>query len=161
MDVFFGYIAKWWFVSVIIGLLAFPITFVLFGKTQDKGYMFTKIVGIFLISYFSWLLGFLSFSTGTILGVIAVMTGVSVWLFLQNKKEMMAFFSEKAAVVIIAELFYFLIFIVYAMFRMNQPDIVGTEKFMDFAFMNSIVKADKMPPFDPWMYGVDAAGKAL
>ncbi|PKL92340.1 MAG: hypothetical protein CVV21_03240 [Candidatus Goldiibacteriota bacterium HGW-Goldbacteria-1] len=161
MDVFFGYIAKWWFVSVIIGLLAFPITFVLFGKSQDKGYMFTKIVGIFLISYFSWLLGFLSFSTGTILGVIAVMTGVSVWLFLQNKKEMLQFFSEKAGVVIIAELFYFLIFLVYAMFRMNQPDIVGTEKFMDFAFINSIVKADKMPPFDPWMYGVDAAGKAL
>lgn len=44
---------------------------------------------------------------------------------------------------------------------MYQPDIVGTEKFMDFAFMNSIANADKMPPYDPWMYGVDANNKPL
>jgi uncharacterized membrane protein len=153
VGVFLGDIFEWWLISVIIGIIAFPISFVLFKKSQDKGYMFSKPIGIFLIAYFSWLLGHFAFSTATILIVILLMLGLSVYLVILNKKEILAFLGEKAALVIIAELFYLLVFMVYALFRMYQPDIIGTEKFMDFAFMNSISKADKMPPYDPWMYG--------
>jgi uncharacterized membrane protein len=153
VGLFFGYIFKWWAFSVIIGIIAFPISFLLFRKSYDKGYLFSKAIGIFIIGYFSWLLGFINFSTGTILLVIGIMLAFSVYIFLRYKKEILAFMDEKAALIIIAELFYLLVFLVYAYFRMYQPDIIGTEKFMDFAFMNSITKADSMPPFDPWMWG--------
>jgi len=161
VGLYFGYIIKWWFFSVIIGIIAFPISFVLLKKSYEKGYMFSKIIGLFLISYFSWLFGFISFSIATIILVILLMTGLSIYLFIKNKGEILEFLGQRTALVIITELFYLLIFLVYALFRMYQSDIIGTEKFMDFAFMNAITKADKMPPYDPWMFGVDAAGKPL
>ena len=161
MALFFKYIMTWWMVSVLIGIIAYPISFVLFRKSHDRGYMFSKIIGIFLISYFSWLLGFLQFSTLTIYFVIGLITALSVYLFIKNRKEILEFLGIKPGLIIVTELFYLFIFLSYALYRMYQPDIIGTEKFMDFAFMNSISLADKMPPYDPWMYGVDAAGKAL
>ncbi len=153
MGIYFGHIMNWWFISVLIGAVSFPISFVLFRKSHDKGYMFSKAIGIFLISYFSWLFGHFIFSTISIIAVAALLTALSVYIFVKERKEILEFLGNKIALVIIAELFYLLIFLVYALFRMYQPDIIGTEKFMDFAFMNSISKADKMPPYDPWMFG--------
>jgi YYY domain-containing protein len=158
---FFAYILKWWFFSVIIGIIAFPISFALFKKSYEKGFMFSKIIGLFLLSYFSWLLGFIYFSIGTIYTVLFIMIVISTFIYMGNKDEIKNFLSNNPGIIIISELFYLFVFILYAVFRMYQPDIVGTEKFMDFAFMNSIANADKMPPYDPWMYGVSANSKPL
>ncbi|MEI7640315.1 MAG: DUF2298 domain-containing protein [bacterium] len=148
-----GPIFKFWLVSVVLGLLAFPISFTIFKKSYEKGYMFSKIVALFLVAYFSWLLGFFKFSSGTIYLVLILMTGLSAYLFMKNKDEIIKFLNDNPGIWIASELLYLFIFLAYALFRSYQPDIVGTEKFMDFAFMNSIAKADKMPPFDPWMAG--------
>jgi YYY domain-containing protein len=161
VGLFIGYIFKWWFLSVLIGLIAFPVTFYLVKKSNDRGYFFSKIVGILLIGYLSWLLGHFNFSYATIYASALLLIAASAFAFIKNKDEILGFFSEKVALVVIAEMFYLFVFLAFALYRMYQPDIVGTEKFMDFAFMNAIGRADKMPPYDPWMYGVDAAGKAL
>jgi YYY domain-containing protein len=34
-----------------------------------------------------------------------------------------------------------------------SPDIIGAEKYMDFAFFNLLARTDAMPPADPWMSG--------
>jgi YYY domain-containing protein len=150
---YFGYLMNWWFISVIIGLLAFPLSFYLFRKSHDKGYMFSKIIGLFVIGYFSWLIGYINFSSVSIIFVILLMTAASAWVFINNKKEILDFMGEKFALVLITELFYLFIFLFYAFFKMYHPDILGQEKFMDFAFMNAVGKSDQMPPFDPWMSG--------
>ncbi len=146
-------IIKWWFVAVLLGLIAFPVNFILFRKSNDKGYIFSKITGIFLISYFSWLLGFIHFSTVTVIIVMLIISALSAWAYVKNKDEISDFFANNIIFIFMAEIIFIAAFVIYARFRMYQPDIVGTEKFMDFAFMNSISRADKMPPYDPWMYG--------
>jgi len=161
VSLFLGYIFKWWFMSLLIGIFAFPLSFYLFRKTYDKGYFFSKIIAILVVGYFSWLLGFFKFGTGTIWLSILILIGMSAFAFMKVKNDILDFIKEKFALIIIAELFYFFIFFLYAIFRMYQPDIIGTEKFMDFAFMNAISRAGSMPPFDPWMAGLDAAGKQL
>ncbi|MCE5299781.1 MAG: DUF2298 domain-containing protein, partial [Spirochaetia bacterium] len=103
--------------------------------------------------YFSWLIGFINYSAASILFVILLMTAGSAWIFLQNKDEIMKFLNEKIGLIIIVELFYLLVYLSYAYVKMFHPDILGQEKFMDFAFMNAIGKADRMPPYDPWMAG--------
>ena len=153
MGLYIGHIAKWWALLLMIGLISFPISYFLFRKSYDKGYMFSKIIGLFIISYLAWLIGFIHFSTVTIWVVIAAVTGLSAFILVKLKEEIMDFIKRKCGLILVTELFFFFVFMLYAHFRMYQPDIIGTEKFMDFAFMNSIAKADKMPPFDPWMYG--------
>ncbi|HDT15423.1 MAG TPA: hypothetical protein ENN55_04360, partial [Firmicutes bacterium] len=161
MGVFFGSILHWWIVSVLIGILAVPISFMIFRKSHDRGYMFSKVIGLFLIGYFSWLIGFAAFNLVTIYGVIFIIGGVSGYLFIKNKEKITREMKERTGLILITELFFLFVFLAYGLFRMYQPDIVGTEKFMDFAFMNAITRADSMPPYDPWMSGVDAAGKQL
>ncbi|MFW6211127.1 MAG: hypothetical protein ACOC4H_03295, partial [bacterium] len=70
MALFFGQMIHWWFVSVLIGVMAVPVSFMIFRKSHDRGYMFSKIIGIFLIGYFSWIIGFAAFNTAVIYGVI-------------------------------------------------------------------------------------------
>jgi YYY domain-containing protein len=144
---------SWWAISVAIGVIAFPISFYLFRKSYDKGYLFSKIIGLFLLGYVSWMIGFINFSTVSILCVTVAMIALSSYIFMMNKKEILDFLGEKLSMILIAELFYLLIFLVHAFWKMYHPDIEGQEKFMDFAFMNSIARGDKIPPLDPWMAG--------
>ncbi len=153
MGLYFGHLIYWWFMSLIIGVIAFPISFFLFRNSYDRGYMFSKIIGLFLIGYLSWLIGFLNFSVYSVLFVMLLIAGVSAWIFMKQGGEIMDFFSKKFAMIIITELFYFLVFFSYAFSKMYHPDIQGQEKFMDFAFMNAVGKSSHMPPYDPWMAG--------
>jgi YYY domain-containing protein len=153
VGLYFGHLIYWWFMSLIIGVIAFPISFFLFRNSYDRGYMFSKIIGLFLIGYLSWLIGFLNFSVYSVLFVMLLIAGVSAWIFMKQGGEIMDFFSKKFAMIIITELFYFLVFFSYAFSKMYHPDIQGQEKFMDFAFMNAVGKSSHMPPYDPWMAG--------
>ena len=153
MAVYFGCLLNWWVLSLIIGLVAFPLSYFLFKKSYDKGYMFSKIIGLFIVGYLSWLIGFINFSWISITFVILLMAAGSTWVFINNKKEILEFMSEKFALILITELFYLFIFLLYGFFKMYHPDILGQEKFMDFAFMNAVGKSDQMPPYDPWMAG--------
>ena len=155
MGVYFGYLMSWWAISLAIGIIAFPISFYLFRKSPDKGYLFSKIIGLFIMGYFSWIIGYINFSTISICAVMLAMLGLSVYIFLKNKKELMEFMGEKLGLILVAELFYLFIFLAHAYWKMYHPDIQGQEKFMDFAFMNSIARGSKMPPMDPWMAGTN------
>ena len=41
----------------------------------------------------------------------------------------------------------------WAFFRAHNPDIAGTEKPMEFAFLNGILASPQFPPRDPWLAG--------
>ncbi|MDD4026641.1 MAG: hypothetical protein PHO75_00445, partial [Candidatus Shapirobacteria bacterium] len=61
----FNFIIFWCFLIFILGLLTLPITFFLFKKFWDKGYLFSKIISIVLVTYLIFIIGFfkiLSFS---------------------------------------------------------------------------------------------------
>jgi len=153
VGLYFGHLIYWWFISLIIGVIAFPISYYLFRNSYDKGYMFSKITGLFIIGYLSWLIGFINFSAASVIFVMLLVAAASAWVFMQCGKEILDFFSAKFALVLITELFFFLVIFSYAFSKMYHPDIEGQEKFMDFAFMNSVGKANHMPPYDPWMAG--------
>ena len=55
--------------------------------------------------------------------------------------------------VIAAEGLFALAYVLWAVLRAYQPDIFGTEKFMDFGFMNAILKSPTFPPNDMWLSG--------
>ena len=41
----------------------------------------------------------------------------------------------------------------WAAFRAYNPDIAGTEKPMEFAFINGVLRSRFFPPQDPWLSG--------
>ena len=66
-----------WFVTIeILGLIAFPLAFLLFSRLPDRGYAFAKPLALVLVAYPLWLLGLTQFipnSRFTILAILLAM----------------------------------------------------------------------------------------
>src|SRR3989344_8091741 len=51
------FVIQWWLVFFAIGIIFLPLTIRIFSNFFDKGYIFSKILGVALISYTVFLLG--------------------------------------------------------------------------------------------------------
>jgi len=49
----------WWLALMLLGLLAYPLVFPAFRELTDRGYIFSKTLGILLLAYFTWILAYL------------------------------------------------------------------------------------------------------
>ncbi|MGD8621295.1 MAG: hypothetical protein PVH60_05030, partial [Anaerolineales bacterium] len=52
-----GSFILWWLLVTLIGFLALPIAWRLFPALEDRGFGFTRIVGLAATSYVFWLTG--------------------------------------------------------------------------------------------------------
>ena len=50
-----AYAIIWWLILLVIGLITFPLVSRVCGGLLDKGYSVSKILGLLLLTYFSWL----------------------------------------------------------------------------------------------------------
>ena len=83
-------VIAWWLCFEIFGLAALPIAMRLFRWLPDRGYVFSKALGLLLVSYLVWLgasLGLLRNDSGGILLALAMMVGISAWLFFRSRKN--------------------------------------------------------------------------
>lgn len=144
------FVLRWWLMLLGIGFIFYPFTSLLFRNFIDKGYIFSKIIGIALASYAIFILGIvriLPFSFSSIYILLLLALVCNAYLYYRkythiNKRLLKIFLVE--------ELFFFLALLAWSYIRGNQPDINGLEKFMDFGFVNSILRADFFPPKDIW-----------
>jgi len=147
-------IFKWWSVLFILGLVFLPITRKIFHNFFDQGYSFSKIIGILFSSYLVWLLASLkifSFSRETILFAISIGLILNFLTFAKYSSETKK--TIPLTVFIFEEIFFLLALIFWSFIRGFQPDIQGLEKFMDFGFVNSILRTKYFPPADMWFAG--------
>ncbi len=62
-------------------------------------------------------------------------------------------FSSNKLLLLTTELLFLLFFAFLAFVRSANPEIVATEKPMELAFINSILRSPTLPPNDPWLSG--------
>ena len=144
-------VLKWWLVLEIIGFIAIPLTAWIFRDMTGKGLSLSKILGLMLITYFSWVLTHLGCSYGsTIIGIsLLLVIAASLIILLRygysfDKKEF-----------ITTELLFTAAFLCFVVFRAYCPQIywTGGEKLMDISFINIILRSTSFPPMDPWLSG--------
>jgi YYY domain-containing protein len=144
----------WWLLLQALGLLALPLLFPLFGRAAAHGYPFAKIAALLLITWVAWLLGFvIPYGTGLMisLGVWVAVAVVLAWI---QRQAIGAWLRDGGwAQVVRADGLWTIGFLFFVGQRWMAPDIFGAEKYMDFAFINALLRADAMPPYDPWMSG--------
>ncbi len=146
---------------MIIGAIATPFTYTLLRRLPDRGYAFVKVVGMLVVCYAFWILGSLGFlnnGLGGILVALGVMIGLSAWTLYRRRSEI----QEESVVswirgnwryVLAAELVFAIIFALWTWVRAQNPAISGTEKPMEFAFLNAVGRSPNFPSLDPWMSG--------
>ncbi len=148
----------WWLIVSGLGVVFTPLTFKLFPKFFDKGYAFSKIIGILIVSYLVWLLGSLKILQFIPEAVWLVVVGmVALNLFFLREREKREIFAKDAKkilkIIIFEEALFFAALAFWAFVRGFQPDIHGAEKFMDFSFLNSLLRSPYFPPKDTWFAG--------
>ncbi|MEK7605094.1 MAG: DUF2298 domain-containing protein [Patescibacteria group bacterium] len=142
---------QWYSMLLLLGLIFFPFTKRLFAQFIDGGYAFSKTVGILIVAYLMLVTGtvhILTFTFPSLIILILVSAGLSFFSFryfpLPDK-------SHRLLPWIIAEELLFLtVFLFWAYVRSFTPDINGLEKFMDYGFVNSILKTTYFPAKDMW-----------
>ncbi len=149
-------VVSWWLIIEVIGLLALPIALRLFRHLPERGYAFARPLGLLLTGYVLWMgssLGFLGTSRTTILFALLLLGLISMAIWRREGQEMLAFLRENRRLVIATELIFALAFFGWAFVRAYNPDIAATEKPMEIAFLNAILRSERFPPADPWLSG--------
>jgi len=152
----FWFILTWWLVISLMGLSCLPLTLKLFAKFFDKGYIFSKIIGLLGVTFVVWLAGsthLLAFSQLSIFVAIVLLAGINLILFRQFKPEFNKELKSKLNIFVLEEIILFITLTTWSFVRGYQPDIQGLEKFMDFGFLNSILISQYFPPNDMWLAG--------
>ena len=145
-------ILYWWFILFGLGLIFLPLTAKIFKNFFDKGYLFSKVIAIAILSYVIWLgahLKIIPFTQSEIL----IITGFSALIITLVSLKTSSFKGKIANLwlIFIGEELMFLLALIFGSYiRGLQPNIQGLEKFMDFGFVNSILKSRYFPPADMW-----------
>ena len=150
------YITHWWFTFLIIGLLSLPLSFIFFGKFADLGYAFSKQIGFIFTVYFVFILSITRiarFSSLIIYLGVAILFLINLGIFLRHKKILISKIKSRLKIILFQETLFAFGLILWSLVRSYQPDINGLEKFMDYGFINSILRSEYLPPSDMWFSG--------
>ncbi len=67
--------------------------------------------------------------------------------------EILQWLRTHLRIIVIEEAIFLIGVIVWAFFKSHNPEIIATEKPMELAFLNGILRSDQFPPLDPWLSG--------
>ncbi len=147
----------WYGVVAVAGLAALPIAFLLFRRLPDRGYGLARALGLLLIGWVFWLLGSLGFLRNDVGGLVfaAALVGGLGWWWLGRAGwgALRAWLRAQRRSVLGVEVLFLLAFALMAWVRAYQPDIHGTEKPMEYMFLNSILRSPSFPAQDAWLSG--------
>jgi len=156
-------ILVWWLLMQILGWLALPTAMRIFRWLPDRGYSFSKALGLLMVSYFLWVgasTGLLNNDIGGILFSFLLVAAISAWFYFRGKAtiipDIRSFLREKWKLVVTVEVLFTLALVGWALLRAFAPFKIepsGGEKFMETAFQNAILRSEHFPPLDPWLSG--------
>jgi len=148
-------ILKWALAVEVLGLACLPLLRAFFANRRDAA-LLSRPVGLALVAYLAWALSLskiLAFERGSLLLALALIGIASLFVGRSARRggrtpEPFWGPEEKRAA-----LFFWVPTAVFALIRAAVPEVLGAEKFMDLAFLNSLTRSGAMPPADPWMSG--------
>ncbi|MBL8095673.1 MAG: hypothetical protein JNL73_15980, partial [Anaerolineales bacterium] len=147
-----------WYLAVsLAGAIAWPIGARLFGVLPERGYTLARPLGLLLIGWLFWLLGSLGFLSNNVGGVVAaalVVLAVGVaWQRPAGLRELWGWLRANGQLVLVSEALFLVAFAGWTWVRAHNPDINGTEKPMEYMFINAILRSPSFPPNDAWLSG--------
>ena len=144
----------WYLLALVLGAAAMPLTGRLFRRFQDRGWMFSKVTAIAVSGFLTWFLvavKIIKFTTMTCIVVTLVCAAVSLILYCREQKagfECIPF--AHLDLVYAEELLFFAAFLLWTYFAGFHPAAYGTEKFMDYGFMEAMMRSKTLPATDLW-----------
>ncbi|MBR5417073.1 MAG: hypothetical protein IK109_03450 [Clostridiales bacterium] len=149
---------SWWGLLYIYGWAAFPLTAYFFRGFLSAGYTFAKSFGILLTTAFIWLLSYLGIFNAfnrPMCWIAFFMLAIFSWCTPKTRNAAFSALSDNSnlAHILWEEMLFIALLTVLCFCKGVFPIINGEEKFMNYAFMNSMNRFDGLPAKDPWLAG--------
>ncbi len=165
----FSQVMMWWGTLLVLGITCLPLTNLLFSGYHDGGFLFSKSIGLAISGWLLWVfssLHILKFTrTSAIIVVVLVcllnvagyfviqkMTPAKNWAAKVRAKSPNENY-KKVVLALTFELLFLILFILACYIKCYKPEAYGTEKFMDYGFMTTMMRSEYMPPEDFWYSG--------
>ncbi len=147
---------SWYFGLQVLSLCAFIFIFSACSTIPDRGYAFSKILGLILFAWISWLLastGVFLLSRGQLICIFLTLIGLALALGYRRREALRSFWIENRRLIIGMEVLFLICWWIFLCIRAHHPDVYWGEKPMEFSFINAIYRATAFPPEDPWISG--------
>ena len=152
-----GHILLWWLAVQAICLVTLPLTWLLFRHMPLAGYPFAKTFGLLLFGFAGWFLMSLRILPNTLWALIVVLILLGSLSAVVVRRLHWRLGPWREAVghqIYVVEVLFLVLLGGYALLRQYAPEVLGTEKFMDFMMLNSILQSSSLPPHDAWAAGL-------
>jgi YYY domain-containing protein len=146
----------WYLTITLLGLITFPLSYRLLSALPDRGYTLSRALGLLIWGYVFWISASLKIAQNDLGGLIfalAVLIALSARAGWNQRGEIIAWIKSNQRYMIAGEVLFLITFALMAFVRSNNPEAVGTEKPMELAFINAILRSPTFPPHDPWLSG--------
>jgi uncharacterized membrane protein len=146
----------WLLILEIFGIAAFPIAYRAFSKMPDRGWAFSKPLGLLFVGFATWVIGLthtVPNSRWTVLAALIIVVFVSWASSRSSRDELLAFLRRNVNTIVTAELLFIAAFLGMTLFRATVTAIGATEQPMDLMFLNAVTTSAFYPPADPWLAG--------
>jgi len=151
------HIFSWYLIISLTGLAALPIAYRFFSRLPGRGITLARPLGLLLWGFFFWLLASLRVLQNDLGGVLlafVLLVALCVWAARGCKlAELIAWIKQNWRLAAAAEGLFLAAFIGWVIIRGMNPEAAYTEKPMELAFINSILRSPSFPPQDPWLSG--------
>ena len=153
---------SWYLLITFLGLITYPLTWRLFPALSDRGYSFSRALGLLFWGFIFWLgvsLGIIQNDPGGLGLSLLTVLGLSGWLAWKSshgeRTSLFKWIGEHLRMIGVVELIFFITFAIWSFVRATNPEITssGGEKTMELAFINAIIRSPTFPPHDPWLSG--------
>lgn len=148
-----------WYIWVsLAGWLVFPLLWRLVPTLPSRGWPYRRTFALMLWGYLYWLptvLGWTPHHNATALAALAglAVLGLATLRIRVRGHRVWAWMQANKAPLLLTEGVFVLGFLAWLVVRAANPEILGTEKPMELAFINAILRSPGLPPADPWLSG--------
>ncbi len=153
-----GPVVRWWLVLSIIGWAAVPIARRLFVVLPDRGLSLARPLGLLIAGYVFWLgvsaRVLPNSAPGAGFAVLCVLV-LAVIVAARDWPALKADLRERRWLLLGYEWLFFVALAGWSLYRAHNPAIetAGGEKYMEMAFISSVLRSPGFPPADPWLSG--------
>ncbi|NLV73737.1 MAG: hypothetical protein GXY52_03490 [Chloroflexi bacterium] len=151
---------SWLAVLWLLGLIGFAYLFVPCRPLRDNGYAISKMMGLLLAGWLSWLIPSLKlvpYSRTLLAAILGVLAVGAVIIFVRHRAKFTSFIRWRWRQLVMMELLFIGLFMLMWLVRTTNPDLwhpaLGGEKPMELAYLNAILRSEYFPPYDPWFAG--------
>ena len=146
----------WWISMLVIGAAFMPVTAKLFSAFWDKGWIFSKVLGLAVSGYLNFALvraGIFPFTAWASVVSILIPAAACIFYAVRSRKKAPERPREtdfSVDLILLEELIFLAVFLMWTYFTGYNPDALSTEKFMDYGFMAAMMRDTKLPAVDMW-----------